>query len=132
MSLLDLPSAKAEGWRWSDLSALPALSERRPSGLVPEALPWLEGEGPRLLFVDGRYVAERSAPGGIEIGTAAVEAGGHALARLAGRDGWKLRLGGGHMPSGLVQIVHVATGGADHLAAAVELDVDAQASVVET
>lgn len=132
MSLLDLPSAKAEGWRWSDLSALPGLAGRKPSGALPEALPWIEGEGPRLLFADGRFVAERSEPGGVEIGAAAAAPGDHALARLAGREGWKLRLGRSHMPSGLVQIVHVATGGADHLAASIELDVDAQASVVET
>ncbi|HEX8574287.1 MAG TPA: SufD family Fe-S cluster assembly protein [Allosphingosinicella sp.] len=129
-----LPSPKAEGWRWSDLSALPELAARRPSGAAPETLPWLDGEveGPRLLFVDGRLVEARSQPAGIEVGRVAVEAGGHALARLAGRDGWKLKLGRGHMPPGLVQIVHVSTGGADHLAAEIELDSDAQASVVET
>jgi len=132
--ILDLPSPKAEGWRWSDLSALPELAERQPSGALPEALPWLDCEipGPRLLFVDGRLAEERSELGGIGIGPAGVAAGDHALARLAGRDGWTLRLGRAHMPPGLVQIVHVATGGADHLAAAIELDTDAQASVVET
>jgi Fe-S cluster assembly protein SufD len=63
-----------------------------------------------------------------------VEAGGpdHALARLVGREGWALRLGRDHAPPGLVQIVHVSTGGADHLPAQIELDVDAQASVLET
>ena len=134
MSLLDLPSPKAEGWRWSDLSALPELADRQPSGAVPETLPWLdcEVEGPKLLFVDGSLVAERSGPAGIEIGAAGADAGDHALARLAGRDGWTLKLGRSHMPPGLIQIVHVATGGADHLAARIELDVDSQASVVET
>ncbi|HEU0097753.1 MAG TPA: SufD family Fe-S cluster assembly protein [Allosphingosinicella sp.] len=134
MSLLDLPSPKTEGWRWSDLSQLADLAGRPPSGALPDALPWLDCEvpGPRLLFVDGRFVAGRSEPGGIGIGPAAVEGGDHALARLAGRHGWTLRLGRSHMPPGLVQVLHVATGGADHLAAAIELDVDAQASVVET
>jgi hypothetical protein len=28
--LLDLPSNRAEAWRWSDLSSLPALAQARP------------------------------------------------------------------------------------------------------
>ena len=134
MSLLDLPSNRTEGWRWSDLSALPELAARQPSGGLPEMLPWLdwEAEGPRLLFLDGKLVAERSNLSGIEVGRVGVEAGDHALSRLAGRDGWKLGLGHRHSPGGMVQIVHVSTGGASHLAAEIELDVDSQASVVET
>lgn len=132
--LLDLPSNRDEAWRWSDLSALPAIAARQPAGTVPEALPWIDCalEGPRLLFVDGRFVAERSNLGAIEIGAVDAEPGDHALAKLAGREGWRLRLGIGHAPQGLVQIVHVSTGAADHLAGSIELDVDAQASVVET
>jgi Fe-S cluster assembly protein SufD len=84
------------------------------------------------VFVDGELDAERSSLGGIEIGNVSVEARDHALARLAGSRGWKLKLGRDHAPHGLVQIVHVSSGGADHLAAEIELDVDAQASVVET
>ncbi len=134
MIRLDLPSNRTEGWRWSDLSALPDLAGRAPSGAVPEALPWLdcEPEGPRLLFLNGGLVAERSNPGNIEIGPVEVEAGDHALGRLVGRDGWKLKLGRDSSPRGLVQIVHVSTGGANHLAAEIELDVDCQASVVES
>ncbi|HYW14635.1 MAG TPA: SufD family Fe-S cluster assembly protein [Allosphingosinicella sp.] len=132
MTLLDLPSNRTEGWRWSDLSALPELAARPPSGAAPEALPWLACDGPRLLFIDGRLDSARSDPGPLSIGPVAVEAGDHALARLAGRDGWTLRLGRDHSPAGLVQIVHVSTGGADHLAAAIDLAEDSQASVVET
>jgi Fe-S cluster assembly protein SufD len=62
----------------------------------------------------------------------AIDAGDHALARLVGRQGWRLRLGRDHATSGPVQIVHVSTGGADHLPGTIELDVDAQASVVES
>src|SRR3546814_13229709 len=54
------------------------------------------------------------------------------LARLAGHEGWTLALGRDHAPAGLVQIIHVSTGAADHLAARIALDVDAQASIVET
>jgi Fe-S cluster assembly protein SufD len=132
--LLDLPSKSDESWRWSDLSALPEIASQAPLGIVPEALPWIDCAlpGPRLLFVDGKLDAARSDPGPILPGPVEAEAGDHALARLAGREGWTLRLGRDHAPPGLVQIVHVATGGADHLAAEIALDEDAQASVVET
>ncbi|HWT12211.1 MAG TPA: SufD family Fe-S cluster assembly protein [Allosphingosinicella sp.] len=130
--LIDLPSNRSEGWRWSDLSALPDLQARAPLGGVSEDLPWIGGDGPRLLFVDGCFDADRSRPGPVATGTVAVEAGDHPLARLAGRSGWKLRLGRDHATGHPVQIVHVSTGAADHLAAEIELDVDAQASVIET
>ncbi len=132
--LLDLPSNRAEAWRWSDLSALPEIASRQPTGTVPEALPWLDCavEGPRLLFVDGRLAAEQSNLGTIEIGAVNVDPGDHGLSRLVGGEGWTLRLGAGHAPLGLVQIVHASTGAADHLPAAIELGEDAQASVVET
>jgi Fe-S cluster assembly protein SufD len=133
VSALTLPSRSEEAWRWSDLSALPALAERVPTGDVPGALPWLdcEHEGPRLLFVDGSLDASRSRTGPVEIGAVAVETG-HPLGRLAGKTGWLLKLGRDHSPPGLVQIIHVSTGAADHLSCAIELDIDAQASVVET
>jgi Fe-S cluster assembly protein SufD len=130
--LLDLPSNRAEGWRWSDLSALPGLAARAASKAAPATLPWLDCDGPRLLFVDGRFEPSSSRPGPLAIGPVEGEAGDHALARLVGPEGWRLRLGRDHAPCGLVQIVHVSTGGADHLPAAVALDADAQASVVET
>jgi Fe-S cluster assembly protein SufD len=132
MSLLELPSTRAEAWRWSDLSSLPELAARQPSGAVPQALPWLGCDGPRLLFVDGKLVSGQSNPGALQIGKVEADAAGHALAKLVGREGWTLKLGRDHAPAGLVQIVHVSTGAADHLPAAIELDVDAQASVVET
>ena len=128
--LLDLPSNRSEGWRWSDLSALPELSQARPTGRVPEALPWIEGEGPRLLFVDGRLDEARSRLGPLELGDLTIETR-HPLGRLAGRSGWSLKLGRDHA-AGPVQVVHVATGGASHLAAEIALDAHAQASIVET
>jgi Fe-S cluster assembly protein SufD len=127
MTVLALPSRQEEAWRWSDLSALPALAEAQPTGRVPADLPWLDCDaGKRLLFVDGVLRA-----GDIGIGTLAIETG-HPLGRLAGKTGWSLRLGRDHAPAGLVQIVHVSTGAADHLAGEIVLDVDAQASIVET
>ena len=129
-----LPSPGTEGWRWSDLSALPGLASREPSRSVPAELPWLdcEREGARLLFVDGVLAAERSRLGPVEIGAVDRHEEEHALARLVGREGWVLRLGRDRAPAGLIQIVHVSTGAADHLPARIELDVDAQASIVET
>jgi Fe-S cluster assembly protein SufD len=134
VSLLELPSSRDEAWRWSDLSALPEIAAREPARALPEAPPWIDCalEGPRLLFVDGELIAERSSLGAIEIGPVDRHEEDHALARLVGRDGWVLRLGSGHAPAGLVQIVHVSTGAADHLPARIALDADAQASVVET
>ncbi|HEY0116140.1 MAG TPA: SufD family Fe-S cluster assembly protein [Allosphingosinicella sp.] len=134
MSLLELPSNRTEGWRWSDLSALPDIAARQPAGTVPDGLPWIESfrDGPRLLFVDGQFVADQSNPGTVQIGPIQPEPRDHALARLVGREGWKLRLGRDHAPPGLIQIVHVTSGAADHLPGQIELDVDAQASIVET
>ncbi len=135
MSPLALPSNREEAWRWSDLSALPALAEGHGKGASPRDfrdLPWIEGKGPRLLFVDGRLDEARSRPGPVDVGEVDAEARGHPLARLAGRSGWRLRLGRDHATGDPVQIVHVSTGGVDHLAADIALDVDAQASIVET
>ncbi len=132
--MIAFPSARSEAWRWSDLSALPEIATREPSGRIPDALPWIDCDrpGPRLLFVDGQLAGDLSDPGPVELATLSVEAHDHPLARLAGQQGWRLRLGRDHAPTGLVQIIHVATGAADHLAAEIELDVGAQASIVET
>jgi len=135
--LLDLPSNREEGWRWSDLSALPALAEAAPTGKVPDALPWIECErgGPRLLFVDGRFVPEGSDPGEVTVSAARYKPGTQKLADLAcaeAKTGYVIALGAGHATSGIVQIVHVSTGGAAHLSNRIVLGADAQASVVET
>jgi Fe-S cluster assembly protein SufD len=134
MSLLDLPSNRSEGWRWSDLSALPALAEAPNGAFNLQFLQhhWLDSDGPRLLFVDGRLDAAQSRPEPLSLGPVEGGAGDHPFARMAGAEGWTLRLGRDQVSPGLVQIVHVSTGGPDHLAAAIELDADAQASVVET
>src|SRR3546814_19510971 len=89
-------------------------------------------DSPRLLFVDGRLDREQSQLGPVSIGPVTTQPGDHALARLVGHEGWSLKLGRDHAPAGLVQIIHVSTGAADHLAAEVSLDFDAQASIVET
>ncbi len=130
MTALSLPSNRDEAWRWADLSALPILAEARPRGFA-EVLPAALGDGPRLVFVDGVLDAERSDVDPLTIGPVDA-ASEHPLARLAAGAGWTLRLGSDHSAPGLVEIVHVATGGANHLPGLIDLADDAQASIVET
>lgn len=133
MTLLSLPSTHEEAWRWSDLSALPGLAAASADGNAAGADDWFIGcGGPRLLFIDGIYQPDRSDAGPVIVGETDVHAGGHPLAALAGRKGWALRLGRDHAPAAPIEIVHVSTGGANHLAAQIDLAEDAQASFVET
>ena len=132
MSVLELPSTRQEAWRWSDLSALPELA-RQPHGALRAADDlWIGCGGPRLLFVDGVFDAARSDAGPFAIGQITSDASSHPLGKLAGREGWSLRLGRDHAPAGTVEIVHLATGGAGHVAGEILLDDDAQASVVQS
>ena len=128
---LALPSTRQEAWRWSDLAALPALADETPHGGIIDVHGLWIGDGPRLLFIDGRYDAGISRPGPIAIGPMGTTSD-HPLARLATGDGWALTLGRDHAAGGTIEIVHVATGGASHLPARITLAEDAQASIVET
>jgi Fe-S cluster assembly protein SufD len=83
-----------------------------------------------MLFVDGRYEAALSDPGPVAIGPVAAQSR-HPLGSLVSGDGWTLSLGAGH-GSGPIEILHVATGGSDHLPAQIALGEGAQASIVET
>ena len=133
MTSLVLPSTREEAWRWSDLSALPALAGSGPTGQQADvASLWLDCGGPRLLFVDGVLDQGASDPRGLATGKVEADAGGHPLGRLAEGDGWTLELGTGHAVPGLIEIIHVSTGGANHGAARIALAPDAQASVVES
>ena len=131
MSLLELPSNRTEGWRWSDLSALPELAYATPSGIVADPLPWLDLAGPRLLFVDGR-LDEKQSTRTIDMGPILDEPVEHPLASHVGRHGWRLRVGQNHATADPVQIMHLTTGAADHLLGEIRLDDGAQASVIET
>jgi Fe-S cluster assembly protein SufD len=127
VSGLELPSSRAEAWRWADLGALSAAAALAP---VARAEPlWLDLPGDRLLFVDGTLDREAS-----RIERATVEPLGdseHALGRHARGDGWALRLDR-DAAADPVQVVHVATGAENHLPAAIHLADDAVAQVVET
>jgi Fe-S cluster assembly protein SufD len=83
------------------------------------------------VFVDGVLDAGASDAQGVAIGPVDA-ATDHPLGRLADGAGWTLALGRDHATSGPVEIVHVATGGANHLPGRIALAEDAQASVVET
>ena len=86
---LSLPSTHDEAWRWSDLSALEALA------VAPATKPasdldshWI-GEGPRLLFVDGKLDETRSRLGPVAVGKTDATSD-HPLAKLATGSGWTL------------------------------------------
>ncbi len=127
---LALPTTRDEAWRWSDLSALPDLAVAPATGAAADLDSHWIGNGPRLLFVDGRLDESRSRPGPVTVG-ATEAASDHPLAKLATGPGWMLAV---HKDGaeGAIEIVHVATGGASHLPARIVLAEDAQASVVET
>lgn len=127
---LSLPSQREEAWRWAELSALPGLAKKRPTRSEPD-LPSRLGEGPRLVFVNGALDVARSNAGPLKIGSVDA-ATDHPLGKLATGAGWSLLLGSNHASPGLIEIVHVATGGASHLSGLIALETDAHASVVET
>ncbi|MDB5696608.1 MAG: SufD family Fe-S cluster assembly protein [Sphingomonas bacterium] len=127
MTLLELPSTRAEAWRWADLGALSAAAALAP--VAAAAHEWLDLPGARLLFVDGKLDASRSELGGVTIEDH--PAGDHALGKHARGLGWALRLDR-DTAADPVQIVHVATGKENHLPAAIALGDDAVAQVVET
>lgn len=130
---LSLPSARDEAWRWSDLSVLPALAEAPATQAASgQDSHWI-GSGPRLLFVDGKLDEGRSRPGPVTIGKTEASTD-HALGKLATGAGWMLAIhkDGASPAGGPIEIVHIATGGANHVPARIALAEDAQASVVET
>ena len=131
MSLLELPSARQEEWRWSDMAALQAASETLPhaTGVDPKSL-FLDIAGPRLLFVDGAFEPAHSLPGQVRVARIA-STSAHALGALAEGEGWTLTLGREHAED-TVQIVHLGTGGESHVPARIVMDEDSVASVIET
>ena len=129
---LSLPSTHQEAWRWSDLSGLETLAVAPATGAAADLDSHWIGDGPRLLFVDGRLDETRSRLGPVAVGP--VEASStHPLAKLATGAGWTLAVHqDGATPPGAIEIVHVATGGASHVPARIVLAEDAQASLIET
>ena len=128
---LPLPSYRDEAWRWTDLEALRAAAESpvAPSAIDPESL-FLDLAGPKLIFVDGA-LDPRSELSGVRIEDPRLD-GEHPLAlRTRGREGWSAALGQ-QSDGECIQIVHLGSGGENHLPALLTLDEDVPASVVET
>ena len=128
---LELPTARQEAWKWSDMATLEAAarSERSAPDLSPADL-FLDMDGPRLAFVDGVFDPTHSRPGPVSV-TAIGESSAHPLGRLAAGEGWLIRLEKGAAVPG-IQIVHIGTGADNHVPARIELGEDATASVVES
>ena len=127
MSVLDLPSTRAEAWRWADLGGLAAAA-----ALAPVARPdveWLHLPGDRLLFVDGAL--DEGASRLERVRLEALGGSDHALGKHARGQGWALRLDA-DAAADPVQVVHIATGKENHLPAVIALGPDAVAQVIET
>ncbi|MFA7441606.1 MAG: SufD family Fe-S cluster assembly protein [Sphingomonadaceae bacterium] len=127
---LALPSPREEDWRWADLAFAHALADTSPPANDP--LPdvaghWLDLDGERRLFVAGRPVeADIAAP------EADPAAPAHPLADHAAavaRAGTTLRVDG---EGGLLQLLHVGTGGAAHGVTRVVLAPGAHLTLIET
>lgn len=131
MSVLALPSAHLEAWRWADMATLQAAADSAPhaSGVDPKAL-FLDIEGPRLCFVDGAFEPAHSVPGKVRVEQIAADSD-HPLAGMIEGEGWTISLGREEALS-TVQIVHLGSGGESHVPARIVMDEDAVASVVET
>jgi Fe-S cluster assembly protein SufD len=130
MSVLELPSRREEAWRWSRLDALPELARASRGHAENAAQHFIGLGGPRLVFVDGVLDKDASDLGRVSIG--ALDLGtDHPLGRQATGAGWSLTLDA-EQASEPIEIVHVATGGANHLPARIALGPDSAASIVET
>ena len=127
MTLLELPSTREEAWRWADPGALSAAAALAPVAAADHA--FLDVPGARLLFVNGVLDAARSLPGAVVLEE--MTGADHVLGRHARGAGWSLRVAAG-VAAEPVQVVHVATGGENHLPARIVLDDGAAAQVVET
>ena len=129
-ALLDLPSPRAEAWRWADFDGLRAAAELAPGAPVDPATLFLDIDGPRLLFVNGAFEPAHSFPGPVRVEEMALETE-HPLGAMARGEGWRLTLAAGS-DAGVVQVVHIAMGGDNHVPAHITLGEDATATLVET
>jgi Fe-S cluster assembly protein SufD len=119
-----------EAWRWTDLAALEAARATTRGGASALDGLWIEGDGPRLVFQDGMFQPELSTPGEVSV-EAISPATAHPLGAVTAGDGWRLTLVA-EQTVAVIQIVHVATGGENHLPGVIELGRYAVASIVET
>ncbi|WP_394653678.1 SufB/SufD family protein [uncultured Sphingomonas sp.] len=128
MATVTLPSTREESWRWADLEALRAAAASERSVAPASALLGLDG--PRLVFVDGVFAPEQSNPGRLVVEALDMTTP-HPLGAQASGTGWSLTLDAAEAET-TVEIVHVSTGGENHLPARLRLGEGAVASVVES
>ncbi|WP_394663962.1 SufB/SufD family protein [uncultured Sphingomonas sp.] len=126
---LELPSTREESWRWADIDALRRAAQSERAVPVAGADRFLDLGGARLLFVDGVLDESASHLGPVQL--TQIDASDHPLGRQALGRGWSLRLERDAVAEP-VQIVHVASGAANHLPAEIVLAEDAAAQVYET
>ncbi|GGB18528.1 Fe-S cluster assembly protein SufD [Sphingomonas metalli] len=129
MSVLELPSTREEGWRWSDPEGIAAAAAMPAGAPVDPAALFLDLPGARIVVRDG--VVDRDASDLHRVTLAPVPASDHPLGRQAAGPGWMLHLAEDAVAHP-VQVVHLASGGANHLPAEIVLAEDAAAQVVET
>ena len=130
MSVLELPSTREEAWRYADVAGI-AAAAALPADAAPldaQAL-FLDLPGARVVVRDG--VVDTAASDLHRVELAHVDAAEHALGRRTAGPGWALRLAE-DAAAWPVQIVHLASGGSNHLASEIVLADDAAATVVET
>lgn len=130
--ILDAPVG--EDWRRFDAAPLDAIAAT-PRGAMPDVSAyWLDLPGPRLLFIDGAFVADASAPGPLEIAAAPPHTPANRFGAAGGgaQTGYVLHLRPQAALDGPVQVVHATTGGIAHLSNKIVMLTDAVASLVET
>lgn len=131
-AVLDLPSVREEGWRWSHPAGIAAAAAGERAGAAIDPAGWfLDIEGPRLAFVDGVFAPAHSVPGPVGVRPMALSTEHPLGSRTAGAEGWAIEVGAGQAVTG-IQVVHVSTGGENHVPARIVLGGDSVASVVET
>ena len=129
MSVLELPSTREEGWRWSDPAGI-AAAAALPAAPAPDPSGWfLDLPGARIVVRDG--VVDQAASDLHRVTLTRVDASDHPLAARTGGAGWALHLSEA-AAAHPVQVVHIASRGANHLPAEIVLADDAAAQVVET
>lgn len=130
MSVLELPSTREEAWRWSDPQAIAAAAALPVAAARADPADWfLDLPGARVLVIDGRI--DEVASDLHRVTVRAIAASDHALGARTSGSGWALHLDTDAVAHP-VQVVHVATGGANHLPAEIVLADDAAAQVIET
>jgi Fe-S cluster assembly protein SufD len=130
MSVLELPSTREEAYRYADPAGIAAAAALpRTSASIDPAAYFLDLPGGRIVIRDGVVDEAASILGRVVL--THIDAPDHALGRRASGLGWALLLDT-DAAADPVQVVHLATGGSNHLPSAITLADDAVGQVVET